>query len=174
MNRQTINIILGAILLLAAQVLIFNRLSLNGIARPYIYPLIILILPFSTPRWMELIFAFAFGLVVDVYSSTLGMHAASLVLIAWLRPWLKSLINPSGGYEDDDQPRLRRMGYVWFITYSLILLVIHHFTYFLLEAGGFNYFGYTLAKIGTSVLCSLSIIVIIEMIFSPQKSSRRV
>src|SRR3954465_6749323 len=98
-SRIPINI-LRFIALLSVQVLIFSKLNLGPSLSPYVcpfvYPLFILLLPFGTPQWLLMILGFVTGLVLDFFLGSLGMHAASCLLIAYLRPYLISIITPKG------------------------------------------------------------------------------
>src|SRR5580658_7192394 len=106
------------IILVGIQVLVLNNLELNGVFNPYIYPLFILLLPINTPKWLLLLLGFGTGLVIDMFSNTMGMHAAATTLLAYMRPYILNVLQPSGGYEPEDKPTLSNMGFRWFITYS--------------------------------------------------------
>jgi rod shape-determining protein MreD len=81
--------------LLAVQ-LLFSNITFSPYICPFVYPLFILLLPFSTPQWLLMLLGFSTGLVLDFFLGPLGFHAASCLLIAYLRPYLISIITPKG------------------------------------------------------------------------------
>ena len=86
------------VVLVLIQVLILNNLLLPGVFNPYIYPLFLLLLPIRMPIWLLLLVGFVAGLTIDLFSNTMGMHAAASVLLCFMRPQVLKLIEPSGGY----------------------------------------------------------------------------
>jgi len=80
MNKFALNSIrfIGLVLL---QVLILNHIRIGGYINPYVYGLYILLLPFSTPKWLVLFAGFSIGLSVDIFMSTAGLHAGATVVI---------------------------------------------------------------------------------------------
>lgn len=157
------------LLLVLVQVLILNNLQLNGVFNPYIYPLFILLLPIGTPLWLLLLLGFGMGITIDLFSNTMGMHAAAATLLAYMRPQVLKLIQPSGGYQPEDSPALGYMGFRWFITYISILIVIHHLCFFFLETLGFPQFFFMLLKIMLSTILSISLIVASEYLLGKRK-----
>src|SRR5690554_1934845 len=82
------------LMLALAQVLIFNQIHFGGYITPFVYILFIMLLPLHSPRYLLMISGFLLGLTIDVFSNTLGMHAAATVFIAYVRPFiLRSISN---------------------------------------------------------------------------------
>ncbi len=158
------------VLLVLIQVLILNNLQLPGVFNPYIYPLFLLLLPIKMPHWLLFLVGFAAGLTIDLFSNTMGMHAAASVLLCFMRPHVFKLIEPSGGYEQTDKPSLSYMGVRWFATYASILVVIHHLFFFFIETLEFGQVGFMLLKIMLSTLLSLVLIFLTEFFFIRRKS----
>ena len=71
--------ILRFVVLVLIQVLVINNLQLSSYVDPFIYVLFILLLPFETPGWILLLFAFSLGLTIDMFSDTAGVHASATV-----------------------------------------------------------------------------------------------
>lgn len=145
------------------QVLILNQVQFSGYANPYIYVLFILLLPLSTPPYLMMLLAFLIGLVVDIFSNSLGLHAASSVLIAFIRPVVIRLISDR---EEDrsDYPGLFQNSFGWFISYVGILVVIHHFALFYLEVFSFLGFFKTLFRVIISSVFSIFVIVLSQFL----------
>ena len=50
--------------------------------------------PFSINRSWQMIIAFVFGMCMDYFTGTPGLHAIPCVLIAYLRPFLLNILMP--------------------------------------------------------------------------------
>ena len=148
------------IIVVTFQVLVMDNVMINGYMVPYIYLLFILLMPFETPRWMQLLAGFILGLGIDLLENTPGMHTAATVLIAFIRPYLLSLLAPRDGYDSDTFPRVHYYGFVWFLKYTLILVVIHHFMLFYLEVFQLKEFFSTLFRVVLSSILSASTILL--------------
>lgn len=88
MNSALISNIIRFILLLAAQVLIFNRIDLFGFINPFPYILFIILYPVNGNRSGLLISSFFLGLLMDMFWNSGGVHAAACVILAYYRPAL--------------------------------------------------------------------------------------
>ena len=155
--------------LLLLQVLALNNLELNYYINPYVYPLIIIMLPFRTSQAALMFIAFVCGISVDIFSNTMGMHAAALVAVAFFRPYIISAITPKTGYETTDKPGIRVFGLTWYLAYAGILLFIHHLIYFFLEIFSFNNLFSTLGKVMLSEVFSLLFLILLAYLFSQDK-----
>jgi rod shape-determining protein MreD len=142
------------------QVLVMDNVMLNGYMVPYIYILFILLMPFETPRWTQLVLGFLLGMGIDLFLNTPGMHTAATVLIAFIRPYLLNLLAPRDGYEPDSFPRIHYYGFLWFLKYTLIIVVIHHFLLFYLEVFQLKDFLTTLLRVFLSSILSTSTIIL--------------
>ena len=145
--------------LVLLQVLLLNQIHLGGFLNPYIYILFILVLPISMPQYQVLILSFLIGITVDWFSNTLGLHAASAVLIGFLRSQVMKLITIRE-IEQSDYPGLKQTGINWFLTYVSVLVVTHHLFLFYLEVFTFDNFFRTLLR---ALLSSVFTIVIIVL-----------
>lgn len=150
--------------LLLVQVLIFNNIEIGGYINPYIYILFIILLPFETPAWITLSLAFLMGLLVDIFSETLGMHTSATVFMAFLRPYILSYFAPRDGYESGSYPRVFYYGLPWFIKYATLMVFAHHLFLFYVEMFKFQDFFVTLLRVILSTLFS-SILIIISQYF---------
>jgi rod shape-determining protein MreD len=165
MNNIIVKNIIRFILLVLLQVFIFNKIYLGGFINPYIYLLFIILLPFETPWWLLLLSSFGIGLSVDIFTGSMGMHAATATLIAYLRPSIIRIILPKLDSTLTVYPGIGFMGFPTFTLYTFILVFIHHFAFFVLEALSFSDFPYTLLRITLSTLVSAITIIILELIF---------
>lgn len=152
-----------------AQVLIFNNIQFSGYINPYFYLLFILLLPINTPAWIRLISAFLIGYAIDIFSQSSGLHTASSVLVAFIQPMVIHSIKASGEIDGKTEPNLSNMGFRWFISYSLVLIFVHHFFYFLLEVFRFEHFFDTFYRIIISTFATF-IVVLMSQLFTYKKS----
>lgn len=148
------------IVVILFQVMVMDNVMINGYMIPYIYLLFILLLPFETPNWVLLLSGFLLGLGIDFIEHTPGMHTAATVLIAFVRPYLLKLLAPRDGYEPDTFPRIHYYGFIWFLKYALMLVVIHHLALFYLEVFQLREFFSTLLRVILSSILSASTIVL--------------
>jgi len=163
--------ILSFIVLVFLQVFILNNIQFSGYINPYIYVLFILVLPFETPKWLLLIVAFALGLTIDLFSSTIGMHSSATVVMAFFRPYVLKIFAPRDGYESETLPQLRYYGASWFLRYSVFLILIHHFFLFYVEVFRFSNFFSTFARAILSSIFTIILVLISQYFY--RKDSRR-
>jgi len=149
--------------LVLVQVLIFNQVQFSGFFNPYVYLLFIILLPLSAPRYLVLILAFLLGLIIDVFSNSLGVHSAATVFAAYARPLVIRVIS---NREDDksDYPGLHQNKLIWFINYLLIMVLLHHTVLFYLEVYTFTNFFNTFYRVILSSLFSIIIIVLSQFL----------
>jgi hypothetical protein len=153
------------ILVVLLQVLIFNHIQFSNLINPYFYVLFVLILPFDTPKSFLLISSFLLGLSIDLLSNTPGMHAAATTLMAFCRPRVLKWISPRDDYESGTLPTLYYYGLNWFLKYTLILVLIHHFTLFYIEMFRWSDFFFTFLRVIASTVFSSFLIIISQYFF---------
>jgi hypothetical protein len=142
------------------QVLVMDNVMINGYMIPYVYILFVLLMPFETPRWMQLVSGFLLGFGIDIFTGTPGMHTAATVAIAFVRPYMLNLLSPRDGYEPETFPRIHYYGFLWFLKYTAAIVVIHHLLLFYLEVFQLRDFFSTLLRVVLSSILSTSTIVL--------------
>ena len=168
MNFSIKNIIFGVFVILL-QVLALNNVNVGGFINPYIYPLIILVLPFDMKPWITLILAFFIGLLVDLFTGTLGMHAFSLVFMTALRPYFIKTFSLDK-FEQGRAINIKTQDSLVVFVFIALLFLAHHFVYFLLESFNFLSFGNLTLRTLLSSMISIIIALILLFIFkSPSK-----
>jgi len=160
------NIIRFALFLLL-QIVVLNEVPpVHRFIIPYLYFLYILWLPFSMNRFSLLIVAFLFGLSLDYFTGTIGLHAAPCVLIAYIRPYLLNLLLPQETIEQSyAEPGVNSMGWAPYAVYVGLLTFIHHFYLVLIEWLQFGDFVYFLGKVIGTTLVSFMMIILSELLF---------
>lgn len=160
------NIIRFALFILV-QAFILNKVPpLHQLVKPYLYFLFILWLPFNMPRVALLFIAFVFGLCMDYFTGTPGLHAAPCVLIAYLRPFILNVLLPQEKTEFSyAEPSIKSLGFSPYAIYVLVLTFIHHAYLVFIEWMQFGDFLFFIGKVAASTVVSLVLIFITEMLF---------
>ena len=167
MYNTLIRNILRFVGLLFLQVLIIDNIRLGNFIHPCVYVLYVMLLPFDSPKWRLMVNGFLIGFAVDLFNGTPGLNAAATVLMAYFRPNIISLTTRKSDIDGKTYPSVDEMGLQWFFVYSILLLIIHNFTLFMLEAFSFRLFGLVLLEILLSVIISSLVIVLVIYIFKP-------
>ena len=166
MNRMLFNNIIRFIALVLIQVLIMNKISFYGFLNPYVYILFILLLPFEIPGWLLLLLSFLTGLTIDLFDGTIGLHTASTVFVAFIRPAVIKFVGEKPEYDITTQPNLKQMGPKWFIGYAILMVTGHQLFLNLLDVFSFGEFFQTLLRVLISSLFTFIFILIFEYIFT--------
>ncbi|MCA1741871.1 MAG: rod shape-determining protein MreD, partial [Bacteroidales bacterium] len=142
----------------------FNNIEFSGYVNPYIYVMFILILPVAIPSWILLILAFLTGLVIDLFSGTIGVHAFATVMAGYVRPWVLSLNITAEASEPETSPSSYRNGLRWFLIYVVTVVMIHHLALFFVEIFSFRNFFHTLLRVLLSTAATSFFIVLFDFI----------
>ena len=85
MSRSGIFYFLSFFIYLVLQVLLFKSLVLFNTAFCFLYVAFILFLPIEFSTLALMFIGFGLGFMVDIFYDSLGLHAFTLVLIAYVR-----------------------------------------------------------------------------------------
>jgi len=166
MNRVLFTNIILFFVLILAQVLLFNKMSIYGFT-PYIYILFILLYPVKYNPIGLVFLSFLLGLSMDVFLNSGGIHASACLVIAYLRP---SILKFSFGTSYEfHHIKFAYTDFAQRTTYFAILILIHHLVLFLLEAGNMSFIGYTLKQTLFTSLYTLLISLVLVFLFSKKK-----
>ncbi len=149
--------LLQFVLILAAQVLVLNHIHFLDHATPLAYVGFLLGFPLNYSRSGILLWGFFMGLLVDIFSNTPGVGAASMTLVALVQPILLRHMTPKDAVEDM-MPNFHTLGYGNYFWFFFILIFIHHIAAFLLES--FTYFNLADVAVdcGSSILLTTFIV----------------
>lgn len=172
MTSELIKHIVRWVLLVFLQLTIFNNIGLYGLLNPFVYVFFLLLLPLGTPRSLLMLLGFATGLTIDVFSNTGGLHAMAATLLCFIRPyWIKISI-PRSNYDELQNIRLREIEFGQFVTYSALLIVVHHFALYVVEAWRWNEIGFSLLKtVVNSIITLFTVVAFRYFDFSPRSAS---
>jgi rod shape-determining protein MreD len=150
------------------QVLILNHINLGGYINPYFYIYFILLLPFDIPGWLLLVASFFLGLSIDIFTNTIGLNAAACVIMAFFRPFVITAISSGPESLIGDTPTLRNQGVKWFLYYSIILVLVHHASFFYLEIFRIREFAATFVRMLLSSAFTMVLVLISEYLLYPR------
>ena len=165
-TNSNIRYLILFVTLVLMQVLFLDNINIHGTLNPFIYPLFILLLPLNSAHWQTIIAGFLIGIVIDIFESSPGIHAASSVFLGFVRPYILNLIKPKGGYKDDSSPSIKELGLLWFIVYFSVSIFLHHIVLFFTEIASVNNISYTIAKIILSSMFSILSSILTLYLFS--------
>lgn len=151
--------LISIVLLVLIQALVLNHIHLFNCATPMLYLLIPLKFSSEQTRWSSLLWCFGIGLLIDILSNTPGIAAASMTFIGLLQPYLLSLFI-SNDKDEVIRPSIKSLGWLKFLTYSLIIILVYCLVFFTLEA--FSFFDMTqwALSIGASTLFTLILVTV--------------
>ncbi len=168
MNRLYTSHIVTSVIIIFVQILLlkniqielFDRFSMSII----IYPAVIIFFPVSIRRSIIIISAFFIGLLIDGFYDSPGVHTAALVFTAFLRAFVLRILEPRQGYRDNLVLAPQSYGTSWFLTYSGILLFVHIFTYFSIDAFTYVYILKIVVNSISSFVVSYILLILYKML----------
>lgn len=172
MNSTLTNSIVRFFVLWILQVFILQQVfwGWGGVVylQVFLYPLFILLLPIATPRALVILLGFFLGIAVDWLYESPGMHASALVFTAYMRGLVFRILEPREGYAIKDTPTKKSLGDTWFFQYAALLLALHLFFYYSVEAFTYVYFSAIVLKTIFSWLASLFFVMVVVYLFNPE------
>ncbi|HUP12817.1 MAG TPA: hypothetical protein VM187_11405 [Niastella sp.] len=168
--RNTVRFVL---FILVQYYVLFQIRPLHEFVVPYIYYLYVLWLPFSMGRMSLMLVSFLFGLSLDYFTQTPGLHAAACVMIAYLRGFVVNILIPQEGAEQNYRsPSPVSMGWAPYAIYVLVLTLLHHIYLVLLEWLQFGSFLFFLGKVLATSGISLMLVLVTELLFFRKEKFR--
>ena len=172
MNSNVAGSIWRFFLVVFLQVMVFMRIAPEDNIFYYtsivIYPIFLFFLPMRVPHTLLILLGFVLGITIDFFYNSLGVHASASVVTAFIRPYLIGAMEPRNGYAINQRPNRYDMGIGWFMTYAGILLFIHLFVYFSVEAFTFVYIGDIILRTLSSFIASMFFVVTYIYILNPK------
>ena len=171
MAKSILQFTLLFLVLVLAQVLVFNRLYLFNIAIPLAFIYFIMRLPVTMSLMWVLTLSFCTGLSVDIFSDTLGMNALACTLLAPLRLPILRLYFPREEDLTTPEPCMKSLGVAAFMKYAISISLIYCTLFFTIESFTFFNIGNLILRIiGSSILTFIFIMCIDRL---NQRSEKR-
>ncbi|MFE3868108.1 rod shape-determining protein MreD [Flavobacterium sp. LS2P90] len=167
MNSTLLVNIFRFVLLLAVQIIIFNNMNFLGYISPFPYILFIILYPVNGNKSGLLIASFLLGIIMDMFSNSGGIHTTACLVLAYFRPFIFKF---SFGLSYEYQTiKLNDVLTPERFSFTLLSVVIHHFTLFILEAFQFSFILDILLRTLLSTVFTLLICIIIIYLIKPNK-----
>ena len=161
MTSNTLTRIRNFILIALAQTLIFSHIHLFSYATACIYLIFILKLPRHTSINELLVWSFLFGLTVDIFCNTPGMHAASATAMGFIRNMALAIFTHKG-LPDDFIPGVKSIKWGGYIIYSLICIAAFYTALFMLELFTVNNISSLIMSVSSSTLLTMLFVIVTE------------
>lgn len=172
MSKTAVNLALLFVVLLLAQVVVFNHIVLFNVAVPIVFIYFILRLPVTLNVNWVMTLSFIMGLSVDIFSDTQGMNALACTILAVLRQPVLRLYFPRESDLTNPEPSIRSLGMGIYIKYLFTSVLLYCILIFLIEA--FTFFNplQLVLRILCSTLLSFLLILSINSLTSARREKR--
>ncbi len=161
MTSNTLIRLRNFIILALVQVFVFSQIHLFGYATAYIYIIFLLKLPRFTSRNEQLIWAFLFGIIVDMFGNTTGVNACAATAMAFARNYILAMFTQKGVAEDF-VPGVQTMNWGGYAMYSGMCLTLFCTVLYILELFTIHYPFTLLAGVICSTLLTMLFTLVIE------------
>ena len=163
-NNVVVITVLRFILLILAQVTIFNQMNFMGFVNPLIYVLFFYWYPIRANTSFFLMIGFLLGFFIDLFSDTMALHATASITMAYARPFCMRLCFGNNfdiqTFTFKNTTRLQR------ITFLFMLILIQHTVFFTLEILSFSHILLILKKILFTSFATLVLSVLLSSLFA--------
>lgn len=151
-------------LLVLAQILVFNHMNFIGYINPFVYILFFYWYPIHENRALFILAGFALGFTIDLFSDTMALHSIAAVTLAYARPVILRFCFGANyefqGFTFRNTTRLQR------ITFLGILTVLHHTLFFSFEILSFSHILLILNKILFTSVVTFLICMLLGSLFA--------
>lgn len=170
MNVNVLKEIGLALLFVLLQALVFNKISLFGIAVPLVFIYIIIKMPINMSALWMLTLSFLLGLAVDIFSDTYGMNALACTILAFIRPKILSLYLTHISDYMSEVPSIRTLGMWLYVRYALTFVFLYCVVLYLIESMSFFDLPILVLRIvGSTVLTFLLILSVDSLVNRSEK-----
>ncbi|MSP57264.1 MAG: hypothetical protein EXR17_00195 [Flavobacteriaceae bacterium] len=158
---EIIRFIFSGLILAIIQTMIFKEINLAWWIKPMPYVYFFFLLPISANRFGVLVGSFFFGLTLDFWGGSMGMHSAACVSIAFIKNAIdRYFVNENSlqlqGFQTVNE---QYKGWKWYYLYCLSIILAHHLIFF-----SFDYFRWS----ALFTIISISIVSAVSTIFFMQ------
>ena len=145
-----------------AQVIVLGRIHLFHYATPLLYVYFVAMFPRNYEKWAVLLWSFLLGLLIDIFSNTPGLAAASLTIIAAIQPSYLELYVPRDS-ADNLIPSIKTLGPLKYAYYIVPMVLLYCLLFYSLEMFTFFNALYWLMCVVGSTILTLVLIFTIEI-----------
>ena len=157
--------VLKYLLLMLAQVAVWNYFDFSPYVMITFLPALILCLPIAWSPVLTMLIAFATGIGVDfLVTGQLGMTSLSLVPVGLLRRGVVRLVFGSELFARGEELSFHRQGWQKFLLCTVILTALHLIIQIWVDGAGMYSLGFNVLKLGISLLVSTAVAVAIAFL----------
>lgn len=172
MSKTILQFIILTLVLILAQVLVFNHICLFNVAVPMVFIYVIVRLPITLSINHLLTIAFFLGLVIDIFSDTPGMNALACTVLAMLRRPILRLYVPREEDLTRPEPTLQSLGTAVYLKYLLTMTLVYCSLIFIIEAFTFLYPLQLVLRIASSTVLSMLLMLGVDSLMTPRSEKR--
>jgi hypothetical protein len=129
--------IVSGLILALVQTFVLQEVNIAWWIKPMPYIMLFLNIPISANKYGMLIGAFFFGLTIDAFGGSMGMHTAACISLVYIKYHIDAY------FLDENSMQLQGLsamnedykGWQWYYIYTFSLSFIHHLIFF-----SFDYF----------------------------------
>ena len=147
--------------IIALQVVLFNHLDLSAYLIPQVFILLLIKLALHINKMYQVLIAFSLGLLLDMFTSTPGIHASACLWLIIIRIGLLSGQDLKEHEANKAEFSVITAGLAPFVYSTLILVFFYHFYVFWLESIGALNWSLWLT---TSVISSISALTVMGIL----------
>lgn len=162
MSRNATYLLIVTLVLIIAQVVVFNHVCLFNIAVPFAFLFILIRLPLNISQNMSLTIGFLLGLVIDIFSDTHGMNALACTICTAIRKPVLRLYFPREDELSDPYPSISSLGLATYSKYVISMSFIYCLIIFTIEAFSFFNIAVLILRILASTIVTSLIIIGID------------
>ncbi|MBD5225719.1 MAG: rod shape-determining protein MreD [Bacteroidales bacterium] len=169
MAKEALKFALMFVLLILAQVVVFNHICLFGVAIPLVFIYFVIKLPLTLGINWVMTLSFLLGLTVDIMSNTQGMNALACTILAVTRAPVLHLYMPRQETISNPEISCNTVGTAVFMKYALTLCAIYCALFFIIESLTFFDPMLLALKIVSSTLLTFVVIMAFDSLASSAK-----
>lgn len=172
MSKTIIRYFFLFIIMILAQVIIFNNLCLFNVAIPIVFIYFIIKLPITLSANWVLTLSFIIGFCIDIFSDTHGMHSLACSIIAMMR---RNILRLYFQREDDltnPEPSIHSLGIGVYTKYVFTIVLLYNTLIFLIESFSIFNLGLLILRIIASTLLTFLLIIGIDSLTIQRREKR--
>lgn len=123
----------GFLVLLMLQEFILSSVLFFTLVSPFIYVMVIVMLPMQLRPIPTILFSMLVGIVMDIFMGTSALCSISMIFLGYLRPWIVKLTIPQDMVKPGGVPFAKRIGTGNFLKYSFVYCLLYGLVYFNVE-----------------------------------------
>lgn len=150
-------------ILLFFQVLAINNIHLMGYITPLVIGYMLVCFQRGSSRTGLLLWGFVTGFLFDIFSNTAGMASAACTAVAMIQPVLLNMLAPRDS-ADNITPSFTTFGFWNYFFYVLLLMLVLHGVFYLLDAFTLVNWPLTVLSILGGTILTTVIIMFIELL----------